>query len=1295
MAENWKDFESSWGYYFLATQLQTQLKAEDGTPKPEGRVLVAATLCTLMGIECQKVMKSLPSLTEADKKDHERILAELKAHFIPQRHVLFERYKFNIATQYSMVTQREDTIDEFVVRLRQLAASCEFEALKDSLIRDRLVIGTTDEGTRDRLLKERPVPDLNRCIESLRASELSRSHKQQMSVKPESTVHYMQGRPKQKAQYGAQNKETWQKRTPPPSNNSNTNNSNKACHWCGNTPSHSRKDCPASKSKCSVCKKVGHYAKVCLSARSVNEVEDSDTVDVAFLGEVEPTGNFWTVDLHVNEQATTFKLDSGAGVTIIGDHTSWLKMFPPQPNRRQFRGAGNVDLTDRVIGHIPKARLKVGGNTIMEDIFIMRGQKHNLLSKSACQRLNLLKPAESVYNVEGSPDFRSEFPQLFTGLGCLESPYRISLLPDAVPVCLYTARTVPHPLLKQVEKQLKTMKKQGVISVVTEPTAWCSGMVCAPKPDGKVRICVDLTPLNKAVQREIHPMASVDENLAKLKGSQFFSKLDANSGFWQIPLDRRSRLLTTFVTPFGRFCFNRIPFGISSAPEIFQRTMSGILLDLDGVICHMDDVLVHAPTQTEHDHRVRTVMERLEKAGLTLNDKKCEFSKNTITFLGHVITPEGIQGDPKKVKAIFEFPPPTNVTELQRFNGMVNQFSKFIPDLASLNKPLRQLLRKDTVWIWDTPQVDAFNQIKAKMASTETLAHYDPNRKTIVAADACDYGVGAVLLQVDQDRDRRPVYYASRSLSETEQRYATIEKEALASTWACEKFSDYILGMQFTLETDHKPLVPLLASKDLSGMPPRILRFRLRMMRFAPTVVHVPGKDQVTADALSRAPVDKPSTSDISFIEEVEEFASLTVKYLPATEVRLRQICRAQDEDAVCTEVKAYCKNGWPGYMPQQPLLRPYWEKRSHLTLKDELLMYDDRIVVPQALQLEVLGQLHQGHLGVTKCRARAMQSVWWPLSSKQIEAMCNLCHICALHRPERKEPLLPSSFPSYAWERIGTDLFELDKKTYIVVVDYYSRWIEIRRLLQTTSAHAIEALKSIFSTHGIPDYVVSDNGPQFASRDFKDFELKYGFTHVTSSPMYPQSNGEAERAVQTAKNIMKKNVDQHLGFLAYHTAPLQNGQAPCQLLMGRNLRSTLPTTPAHLHQGHDKEIVRANESLYRQKMADNYNRRHRTVTLPVLEQGDRVWVRDQDRYGAVVERTASPRAYRVETETGSVITRNRRALVHTGDNSVQQDIPSPQPSSPPRTPVQEPTTGMTTRSQSGREINPPQRLDL
>ena len=290
-------------------------------------------------------------------------------------------------------------------------------------------------------------------------------------------------------------------------------------------------------------------------------------------------------------------------------------------------------------------------------------------------------------------------------------------------------------------------------------------------------------------------MANVEDNLAKLKDSKIFTKLDANSGFWQIPLDEDSRLLTTFVTPFGRYCFNRLPFGISSAPEIFQRTMSRILDGLEGVVCHMDDILIHGPAQTIHDNRVRKVLERLTEAGVTLNEK-CEFSKHRMKFLGHVISENGIEADPDKTKAIQNFPRPNTVIELQRFNGMVNQLAKFLPNLATTNEPLRQLLRKEQQWQWDQPQEKAFETIKKKLTSTEVLAHYDPKKHSVVAADACQDGLGAVLLQVDTDGNRRPIAYASRSLTDTEKNYAVIEKEAMATTWACEKFSAYkLLGV--------------------------------------------------------------------------------------------------------------------------------------------------------------------------------------------------------------------------------------------------------------------------------------------------------------------------------------------------------------------------------------------------------------------------------------------------------------------------------------------------------------------
>ena len=232
--------------------------------------------------------------------------------------------------------------------------------------------------------------------------------------------------------------------------------------------------------------------------------------------------------------------------------------------------------------------------------------------------------------------------------------------------------------------------------------------------------------------------------------------------------------------------------------------MSEILNGVEGVICQMDDVLVHGANQEEHDRRVRATLHRLQEAGITLNIEKCQFFKTSVKFLGSIIDEQGIHADPTKTRAISEFPPPQNVKDLQHFMGMVNHLGKFVPQLAEKSEPLRQLLCKDTTWLWTDPQQRAFDQIKTTLTSAEVLACYDPSRPTIIAADASLNGIGAVLLQVQDDGTRRPISYASRSLSDAEKRYAVIEKEALAGVWACEKFSEYVVGMSFVLQTDHK-----------------------------------------------------------------------------------------------------------------------------------------------------------------------------------------------------------------------------------------------------------------------------------------------------------------------------------------------------------------------------------------------------------------------------------------------------------------------------------------------------------
>ena len=242
------------------------------------------------------------------------------------------------------------------------------------------------------------------------------------------------------------------------------------------------------------------------------------------------------------------------------------------------------------------------------------------------------------------------FPKVFSGLGNLSGDYNIQLRSDATPHAIFTPRHIPFPLHQQVAHELNHMEKAGVISKVAQPTLWCAGMVVVPRKNGKVRICVDLKPLNRGVLREVHPLPKVDETLTRFSGAKIFSKLDANSGFWQIPLSPSSRLLTTFITPMGRYCFNKLPFGVSSAPEHFQRRMSEILTDLPGVVCQMDDILVFGKTQDEHDKHLEAVLRQNEEANITLSPQKREFSKAKLTFLGHFIDADGIRADPEKQK---------------------------------------------------------------------------------------------------------------------------------------------------------------------------------------------------------------------------------------------------------------------------------------------------------------------------------------------------------------------------------------------------------------------------------------------------------------------------------------------------------------------------------------------------------------------------------------------------------------------------------------------------------------------
>ena len=563
----------------------------------------------------------------------------------------------------------------------------------------------------------------------------------------------------------------------------------------------------------------------------------------------------WNCTVLLNDHEVPFKVDTGAEVTVISED-SWksLGLSEMKPPTKKLHGPDRQPL--KVRGEI-HATLSYRGRQCIQPVFIVKHLQHNLLGLPAIQALQILTQVHAV-----STPLPEQYPGLFKGLGTFKgSSYEIKLKPEAKPFALFTPRNVPLPLRKKVQEELVRMETMGVISRVEEPTPWCAGMVVVPKKSGSVRICVDFRPLNDNVLREVHPLPKVDMTLAQLAGATVFSKLDANCGFWQIPLDETSRHLTTFITPFGRYCFNKLPFGISSAPEHFQRRMSEILEGQEGVLCHMDDVLIFGRNQVEHDARLHSALQRVQEAGLTLNQDKCEFSKQRLIFLGHVIDEHGVSADPSKTTAVAEMETPRSVSELRRFMGMANQLGKFTPRITEISQPLRELLSSKRSWMWGPAQEEAFKEVKAELTRPTTLALYSPDLPTKICADASTYGLGAVLLQ--EHNEWKPVAFASRSMTDTEKRYSQIEKETLTLVWACEKFSDYVIGKSIQLETDHKPLVPLLGYTNLDCLPPRVLRFRIRLMRFDYSISHVPGKLLYTADTLSRAPVNPPDVNHI------------------------------------------------------------------------------------------------------------------------------------------------------------------------------------------------------------------------------------------------------------------------------------------------------------------------------------------------------------------------------------------------------------------------------------------------
>ena len=449
---------------------------------------------------------------------------------------------------------------------------------------------------------------------------------------------------------------------------------------------------------------------------------------------------------------------------------------------------------------------KVGKNYSVEFV-IVNEDLTPLLSLRATEQMKLLSVHRENFKAVNSVracsrgEILAKYPDVFNNkLGKLEGEVHLHVDPDVVPVTL-PARSGPVSVRKQLKAELDRLTRLGVLTMVDQPTAWTSQFVTTTKSSGEIRICIDPKPLNEALKRERYQMLTLDELLPELSNAKVFTKVDLSSAYWHLVLDEESSLLTTFITPFGRYCWLRLPFGLKVSSEIFQKRLNQALEGLPGVFCIADDVLIIGTNDPDHDANLEKLLLRCREKGISLNPDKFKLRCPTIPFHGHLLTKDGLKADPEKIEAITKMPRPENTADVQRLNGMVNYLSRFLPHLSDVMKPIRQLTHSDTEWHWSESQEQAFTQLKSLITSTPVLVYYDPEKHLEIQCDSSQSGLGAAILQ-----EGRPIAYASRALTAAEVKYAQIEKEMLAVVYAFEKFHDYTYGRHTIVYSDHKPL---------------------------------------------------------------------------------------------------------------------------------------------------------------------------------------------------------------------------------------------------------------------------------------------------------------------------------------------------------------------------------------------------------------------------------------------------------------------------------------------------------
>ena len=912
----------------------------------------------------------------------------------------------------------------------------------------------------------------------------------------------------------------------------------------------------------------GHVQRACMSAPNEPQQKSSRNTNNQRFHKVRQLSthtinhlsgeNPMKVTITVDNQPIEMEIDTGASVSIM-PYSTFRNRWPSKSLGSANCVLKTYDGTPIPIKGEVEVQVQHNGQSATLPLLVVETDGVTLLGRNWLEKLQMnWKSILHVRNTQPMLDkVLSRHQEVFSSeLGKLKGhKAKIYVDPEATPKFM-KARSVPYSMRIKIEQELTKLTSQGIVEPV-QFADWATPIVPVIKPDGGVRLCADFkVTINPHTRLDHYPIPRIEDLFATLGSGKTYTKLDMSQAYQQVELEEESTKYTVVNTHKGLYRYNRLPFGITSAPATFQRVMEGLLGNISGVIVYLDDVLITGKTDEEHLKTLDTVLTRLKEAGLRLKKMKCSFMADSVTYLGHRIDAQGLHPLQEKVEAIQQAPPPKNVSELKAFLGLLTYYNRFLCNLSTVLSPLYRLLRKDVRFKWTQAEEQAFGKAKDLLTSSKLLVHYDPQAELVMAFDASPYGIGAVLAHIDSEGKERPIGFVSRTLTQAECNYAQMEREGLACIFGLKKFHAYLYGRSFKIYTDNLALKNLLSEKQAvpRNSSARVQRWALMLSSYDYQITFRPTFKHSNADALSRLPLETMEDK----ADDLPSELVLLLENMDKLPITARAIAKWTQSDPILSRVYKYTQNGWPETRLTD--LKGYQQRRTELSTLNGCLLLGARVVIPPKGRGQILCELHQGHPGVCRMKSLARMHVWWPELDQELNTMVQSCTKCQeLQGETAKVPLEPWKWPSRPWTRIHIDYAgPFLNHMFLIIVDAHSKWVEVFKTNSSSTATTIAYLRQTFARFGMPTTIVSDNGPSFSSKEFEEFVLSNGISHVTTAPYHPQSNGLAEKMVQTFKNSLKKQEDGSLDvkmarfLISYRSTPHSStGKTPAELLFG------------------------------------------------------------------------------------------------------------------------------------------------